>query len=344
MKSTKKTQNRAESQSINFKAVFSGAAQVTPVRFNPTAEELREIKNIKEEFEVKDPNYTRTIKGEDFAVVSLLAKFNPNKEMKLTKNAYSENVFVHYDILCQNKAVVGAKSGKTQIIDEHNQSAWIKLEGKATLAKQIEKVQEEKDFNKYKDKDGIYKINSKTARIAKVGEVALYQLIFDMSTLDEHRPNTENPEKGSSLDEFKLGDDPTKTFENICNGDVSALNMLLIDSKDQYEAREYFMKGDEQNTIGVILGVRESNEKMYQDVLSPSPFMPRRCTWRATDRMQQYQFGEARVSKETVEQLLDENYPWTSYWSNDLDFREVTSLPKVEVQTVVTKKNDDLPF
>ena len=345
MKSTNKTTQRQANASVDFKAIFSGAALVTPICFNPTAEQLRTLKNIPADREVNEQEYKANLKdGEVYSVVNLLCKFNPNEILK-TKGEFSDNVYVNYKILCQNKERVGGASGKTQVIDEHNQSAWVKLAGKTTLCKQIEKIQEDQDFAAYKEKDSVFKINAKTARIAKVGEVALYQLVFDMSVLDEHRPNKENPDKGTTLETFALSENPTKTFENICEGDVSSLNMLLASSKDEFDAAEFFHKDGVQNKIGVVLGMREKDGKTYQDILCPSPKAPARCTWRPSDMMRPYPFGEYRVAKETVENITNADYPWSSHWGGNLDFK-VQEMPKVEavVKNKVVAKNDDLPF
>ena len=50
MKSTNKTANSAQQSNINFKALFTGETYVTPVMFNPSAEDLRKIKNVREDF------------------------------------------------------------------------------------------------------------------------------------------------------------------------------------------------------------------------------------------------------------------------------------------------------
>ena len=346
MKSTNKTEQRSQQSEINYKAIFSGAALVTPVCFNPTAEQLRAIKNIKAEYEVTEPDYHATMKdGEVYSVVSLLCKFNPNEILKLKKNEYANEVFVNYKVFLKNEDRVGAASGKTQVIDEHNQSAWIKLSGKTSLSKQIEKVQAEQDYNQYKDKDSIYKINAKTARIAKVGEVALYDLIFAMSTLDEHRINAENPAKSTTLDEFKIGEDPSKTFENICEGDVSALDMFLVTNSDEFDGSDFFYKNGVQNKLGVVLGAREKDGKLYQDILTPSPKAPNKCTFRPSDMMRQYTFGESRVAKETVENMTNADYPWASHWGGNLDFKvQLAPVAEAAVKTEVKESSDDLPF
>jgi hypothetical protein len=360
MKSTNKTANSAQQSNINFRALFTGETYVTPVAFNPSAEDLRKIKNVREDFEIKEPEYNKVIKGEDYHIISLLCKFNPNETLKLKTQAYANEVFINYNLYISNRPVMGANSGKTQIIDCHNQNAWIKLEGKAKLADQIKAAQQHD--SPYKDGDPLRKINSDTARIAKQGEVALYDLVFKMSTLDKHNIKEDEPTKSTRLDDFRLGENAEKTFENLTKGDYTALNMLLASNSQDFEGKEHFVKGNENNKIGVLLGVRPNQEgdKIYQDVFTPFTVFSvvPETIYRSTDREWDYtdtvykgkKLGKSRLNKKAVESLTSPTYPWTSYWSNSFKFQEVTvdDLPKnntkVDGPAPKIEQSDDLPF
>lgn len=357
MKSTNKTKERAATAQINYRATFTGGVFATPIMFNPSADDLRRIKEIPAEYDVKEPNYERVIKEENYRIVNLLCKFNPNKALKLKNPAYSDEVYVDYKFYISNRPVVGKNSGKTQIIDAHNQNAWILLSGKSSIEKQVTAAQAQD--SPYSDKDPIRRINPATARIAMQGEVALYDLVFKMSTLDKHRINDDEPEKSTRLDDFVLGENPTEVINNIFNGEYTALNMLTAQSEDDFEGKEYFVKDGENNPLGLFLGVRpnQDRDKLYHDVLAPFTAFPVgfEATFRTTDRTNDYsdivvagnKLGESKLSKKAVEHLTHDEYPWSSFWGNSLDFQEVTvdDLPEEEGSiTPPPTVTDDLPF
>ena len=360
MKSTKKTQERSQRTEINFKAVFTGCTYTTPVMFNPTADDLRRIKNINPEWDINEPEYTRVIKEEDYRIISLMCKFNPNKTLKLKKSEYANDVFVDYKIYISDRTVVGAKSGKTQIIDQHNQNGWILLEGDAPLAEQVRKAQLED--SPYKNGDPIRRMNPDTARPAKQGEVALYDLVFRMSTLDRHYINEDAPEKSTRLDEFKLGENPEEVWSNLVNGDYTSLNMLMADNEQDFEGKNFFVTDGVNNRLGLMLGARPNSDKdkLWQSVLSPFTVNPVgfEATYRSTDREWDYsdtiyegvKLTKSKLSKKAVEYMTHEDYPWKDFWNHSLEFQEVTveDLPENNSsadQDVSTDDNgDDLPF
>lgn len=352
MKSTNKTQKRSEASKIEWKAVFAGETQVTPVLFNPTADQVRTIKNLPEDMEISENTYKRDIKDDEFSVVSLLCKYNPNELLELEEDKYPKEMFVNYDILCKAEFVKGSKSGKYQIIDEHNQSAWVAIKGKQSVKKAVEDAVASGDLNDY---DPLHKIDADTARKAMVGEVALYQLIFNMSTLDPHVPD-----KDMNLDEFKLGEDPTETFKNICDGDVSMLNALMaFNTESKSENREFFMVKGEQNKLGVFLGVnvnKNNPDKMYQSVMTAPTHVnvTYTSTFRPTDAKRERSdfddLGKTRMPKEALKVLMDEEYPWQAEWGNTLHFKEIKSSDIKANNTSIDSDSDDddddddLPF
>jgi hypothetical protein len=358
MKSTSKTKNQSEKPQLNFRAMFTGEVLATPVKFNPTADDLRKIKNIKDDFDVKEPEYRKTIQGNEYQTVSLLLKFNPNKVLKLKNQAYPNEMFTEYKIYVSNRPNVAGKSGKTQIIDQHNQSAWIKLEGKDSLEKQVMKAQEVD--SPYSPGDPLRKINPKTARVAMQGEVALYDLVFKMSTLDKHKINEDDATKSTFLEDFVLGENPKEVMENIFNGECTSLNML-VDKESDFPGKEFFFNKDgENNPIGVMLGVRpnDSGDKIYQEVYAPFTVFPvaQETTFRPMDKEYDYsdikfngvKLDKGHLNKKAVEAMTDANYPWKAFWNNSFKFQEVTvdDLPKQgnDIQPPVSQPTDDLPF
>lgn len=356
MKSTNRTKKFSERTQLNFKATFTGSVFATPIIFNPTAADVRRIKNIPEEYNVTEPDYNRVIQDKEYRTVSLLLKFDPNKAMKLKSPIYGTDTFVKYDIYVSDRPVVGAKSGKTQVIDCHNQNGWVKFSGKKSIKDQL--ILAQADDSPYHPGDPMRKLDPETVRIARQGEVALYDLVFKMSTLDKHRINDDEPEKSTRLDDFRLGENPSEVIENIFNGDYTALNMLMADNSQNFEGKEFFVKNDKNNELGIFLGVRpnQDGDKIYQDVLAPFTVFPVgiEATYRPTDRNYDYtdtmfnsvKLTKTKLNKKAVEYLTHEEYPWKSFWNNSFDFKEVTvdDLPQNQTETESAVVDDELPF
>lgn len=323
MKSTSNTINRANKANVT-KGKFTGEVLLTPICFNPTSEELRKIKNVPEEFDVKTPDYSSvvTIQDVDYKKLYLLCSFNPNEILETDK--YQDVVYVYYELFLSDQEII-SKNNSSLVIDEHNQNSWVKRDGKKGAKTLVKAAQAE--GSGYKEKHPIHKIDANTARFAKIGEIELQQLIFDLSTLDRHNPTSKNP---SELIEFKLGENPSETFSHICEGEVSSINKFMgkFNSKP-FPGREYFIneKG-ENNKIGgmLILDINSNDPSIqYQKVLGSSPFywLTDTHTFRPTDRVNKYEaqgLEESRLKKKTIERLIDEDYAIKSYWGDSLLF------------------------
>jgi len=165
MKSTKKTQQRAEKSNINFRAKFAGETLVTPVMFNPSGDDIKKIKSLPEDMTITDPTYKRTLKmyedGEkvekEYSVLSLLCSFNPNAILK--SKAYPQSMFVNYDILVSPEQVKGRDklddnknpivgTAKYQVIDDHNQSGWVLIKKKQSVKDAVQEAIDSSDYNK----------------------------------------------------------------------------------------------------------------------------------------------------------------------------------------------------
>jgi hypothetical protein len=361
MKSTNKTQERAERSGINFKAKFAGEALVTPICFNPNADVLRKEKQIKEEFDVNEPTYKKTVRvyednqpvEKDFSIVSLLCKYNPNEILKV-KGQYPNDMFVNFEIYVSPEQVKGRdkndsdgnvipNSAKFQVIDDHNNSGWVAMKPKQTLSKAIQEVI---DGNEYSEFDPIRKVDPATARIACVGEVALYDLLFNMSSCDKH-----NPEKDQHLSEFTISDKPTEAFTRLCNGDVNDLNKFMSDFK------EFFQTNNKNNLLGVFLAVNTNKDKTslfqtcYRSATERNQYIS--CTFRPTSRLVEINdknLGgkfKTRLPKELIKHLTDAKYPWNGEWGTNLAFKEITLDSIVDNETMIhagEDEDDDLPF
>lgn len=350
MKSTNKTQERASRVSLNYKAKFAGEVLVTPLVFNPTGEEIKQFKKItKEDLEIETPTYKRTVRvyenGEpvekEFSVISLLCSFTPNELMKV-KGMYPEEMYVNYDLLVSPEYVKGGKSGKYQVIDDHNQNAWVKIKPKQTLHDAILEAKNSSDTNQY---DAIHKIDEKTARVACVGEVALYELLFNMSTCDKH-----DPDKNQELSGFIIAEKPTDVFKAICAGDVTQLNKYLLKAaKIKCEEKEFFVTNGKQNLLGLFMGVTTNRDKtkLYQTVYTPQTEknISTPSTFRPTSgnrSLNAYKnLGETRLAKELVDHLMDSKYPWSGEWGSTFKFKEITMDDITSNETSIVADDED---
>lgn len=344
MKSTKKTQARAAKAQVNYKARFSGETITTPVLFNPTAEEIRKIKELPEGMDIREPSYKKTIKGDEYSLISLLLQYNPNKLLKLKDKPYSDKMFVNYVVHCSPEFVQGAKSGKWQVIDQSNEHAWVTIEDDQSVEDAVITAVKSGTYNDY---DKIHKVDAQTARKACVGEVALYSLVFNMSTLDPNVPN-----KDMELTGFKFGDDPTETFKNFCEGDLTPLNNLMVLNDAVVDEKEFFITNGKQNSLGVFLGVRgnDDNTVMYQDIMYPLTFMNvfTPSTFRPTSYNREVSgfedLGKTRLDRDAVKWLKAEKYAWSSEWGGSLNFKEMSLTDLRTAEDNDDDGDDDLPF
>jgi hypothetical protein len=231
---------------INFRAVFTGVVDATPVLFNPTKQQLIQIKNVPQERQqyVFEKNYVGVYKrdGKKQSRLELLLRIHPNellarkdKDKKIIKKEYIDDYYFPISITISDEDELSkggeGKSQKYRFINENLQSTW---------AETLDVVKANKKMSWF---------NTDTARIAKRGEVLLYNLLYAMYNFSNTK---ENPITG-----FKLGEDPTETFCDLVRGDVSSLNDLIDpDSK----AFPYFSNNGEVRKIAVMLGVKESEK------------------------------------------------------------------------------------
>lgn len=340
-----KTKGDHTAKPINYGAVFSGEVLTDVVAVNPDREQLiklRGLENIADKIE--EPEYTNiNINDEEFTKVEFFLQFNPN-ELISGKKKYEDRVVVSYPIFIQDKFVFNKDNTKIQVIDDHNQNAWIPYEEGQTIKEAVLASQKDTDKGYY------LKMDPETSRHAKVGEVNLYEFIHGITYLKRH-----DPSRNRKISEFVLGEDPTKgseTFSKIVGGDFSAVREVLTLDLRKWPEDGSFVK------VGVFLGVRASGDRLYQDVLT-SPYEV--CIFNETSRPREVIMNGkklfTRMSNRAVEKLTDPQYPWKHNWAGHCDFVEFTpqmlresrnstvsspiGMPGVNTTEEV---DDDLPF
>jgi len=232
---------------INWSARFTGVATVKPLIFNPTKEQIAEIKEISPE-KVYDVNYYNKdgYSGEKESEISVLCVFNPNEQVKeAPKVAFPEKVYINVSFRIQDQE----RSFKVKDKDSGEETGEIKymwiddklntLTG-TSLDEAIASSKYSSNFNKDK------------ARKLLVGEKELYDLLLAMSGIY----------KSAIESGFLLGETPeeaTKVFQDMVNGDIDILNNLK-------ETGAFSVDG-EFKEIDIILGAaigKTDASKVYQ--------------------------------------------------------------------------------
>lgn len=235
---------------INFRAVFTGIVDATPLIFNPTKQQLIEIKDVSPAGQqyVYEPKYANAYERDGVqSRLDLLFKIKPNEllvepdEDGKRKNEYVDDYFftLSLTISAEDELSKGGtnadgspKSKKYRFINENLQSTW---------AESLDVI---------KGNPAMDWFITDTARIAKRGEVQLYNLLVSLFKMVGTK---DNPITG-----FKLGDNPTETFIDIVNGDVSALNDILDPNSKVFT--HFSHDKDNIRKIALMLGVRQSDK------------------------------------------------------------------------------------
>jgi hypothetical protein len=232
---------------IDYKAVFTGVVDATPLCFNPTKEDLIRVKEIPEDRQdkVRDPNpyvasYTDN-NGVEHTRLELLCRINPNEILNEKNEAgelverYTNEHYFSVSFLIADLAEQSSK-GNYRFINESLQHTW---------APSLDAIKENPKMDWF---------DTGTARKAKVGEVQLYELLYAWY---KKAGSKDAPIKG-----FKLGEDASDTFAEIVSGDVSMLNDMLDSSSESFQ---YFSHDDGSvRKIAMLLGV-QSTERVDND-------------------------------------------------------------------------------
>lgn len=230
---------------IDYRAVFTGLVDALPLRFNPTKNEIVEIKGIPADKvdKIQEPTYVNAVSsadGKKKSKLDLLMKINPNELLCKVQDEEGNVTIVekyvndyYFDVtIFVSKDYEQSQAGNSRFINESLQSTW---------AKSIDDIKANPKMDWF---------DTSTARQAKVGEVQLYNLLYSWFYKSSSK---DNPIKG-----FKLGEDPTETFDEIVDGDVSILNDML---EEDGQSKKYFSHEDgSTRKIGVLLGVKASDK------------------------------------------------------------------------------------
>lgn len=234
-----------ESSGIDYKAVFTGVVDALPLRFNPTKSEIIEIKGIPDDKsdKIQEPSYVNVVTrndGKKESKLQLLMSIHPNELLCKTidddgnvfiEKKYNDDHYFTVDIFMSKEFEV-SQAGNFRFINESLQSTW---------AKSLDDIKANKKMDWF---------DVSSARQAKKGEVQLYNLLYAWYN--------KSGSKDSPIKGFKLGEDPSETFDEIVDGDVSILNEML---EEGGSSRKYFSHDDGSlRKIAVLLGVKASEK------------------------------------------------------------------------------------
>lgn len=220
---------------------YTGIVDAEIVRFNPTRDELIEIKglNEKEQEWLKEPVYERPYGGR---FISALCKANIRQAMKDKALAvatteeevdalkdedfekYPEEYFFNLEIDVSTEFRTNMNGDKVQVISVLLDTSW---SPDTTVEGFIERVQNNPKLKwiledwKYLDKNGELEEAPREYRIAKVGEVPFMNLLYNMHFKVGTREFPMSFTFGETTEEHQA------VFDNFVEGDVSQLNAFI---------------------------------------------------------------------------------------------------------------------
>lgn len=335
-------------QSINYSALFTGEAKLTPVAVNPTKEEIIELKDMQNIADsVKDPNYVDlTLKsGAVMSVVDFYFTVDPidNFGNNAPKGqSFKDNIVVNLPIMISKERDFTKKGDKIRVIDQHNQSMYVPYVEGLTVLEMIDQY-----HTKLTEENGSQylitmceNICKESVRHACIGEILLYDTIQSLTVLAPHNATKIDGEP-VPLNGFVIGGDitpdaATEQFHKIVDGDVSMLKTIMGSDICKYS---------DGNTVQVygLLGVREYDGKFYQDLYRN----PReKSIFSDKSRLNDYKEGKSRISQRLHESLTHDEYGWTSFWNNSFKFKlfDASQLSKPSNEVDTSGEDDDLPF
>jgi hypothetical protein len=214
-----------------IKNYFTGVADAEILKFNPTRQEIIEIKNIENADSVKDPEYKVNMQDRTYRRIEVLMRVNPNVEInKKTPDGklieeYPNDHYFNVTFLVSNREETSS-TGNYRFINDRLQSTW---------APSLDAIKNNSAMSWFK---------TDNARKAKEGEVQLYDFLYAWYN--------KSSSKETPLTDFILGDDAETTMEDLFSGDVTLLNNLIGD--------ESFCNADgSKRRVAVLLGVEVSD-------------------------------------------------------------------------------------
>lgn len=210
---------------------YTGMTNITPLKFNPTKQDLIDIKGISAEKAqyLQEPVYTGyDNESQPYMDLTLLYSFSPKEYLE---GEHPDKVFGNLKIRVSRKEIQ-SQSGKYKFINNKCQMTW---------ATDVDAITQE-----WYDKTEVRK--------CKEGEDTLYSFIYALS---DRASTKEAPMV------IKIAKSYDDVMESIINGDVDLLNNLLTS--------EGFVYPDKSpRRVNVLMGITRSKDgtKKYQTIFT----------------------------------------------------------------------------
>lgn len=341
--------------STEYGALFTGEALLTPVSVNPNRDELIKIKGLENiEDRVQEPQYTNIdLNGSSFTKADFFFTFNPNEMLGLDNSKYEDSLIVNYPVFVSSDPSTNKDGTKMEIIDQHNQSAWIPIIEGASVAEALDKhIKDLESMNASEYYiNRLKSIDPNSARQALRGETMLYQVIFELTVLPPHNVKKVKDKEGNTvpypLNNFVLGGniDPEKAtaeMKKVVAGDVSYIRDVMNNDICKH-------KDGSTSRVWGMLGVNPAGgDKFYQELFRD----PYTCCLRSdTSSTRTYGKWTTNLSKDANAKLTSDEYPWKCYWGGSLDFKkfdkakyQAPSNSVSDDSAIPGGSDDDLPF
>jgi hypothetical protein len=316
----------------NYLSAFTGEALVRIAAINPTNEEISKITGRPLETFSEEASYVDVVssKGTVSTNLTFLLEFIPDEKLKESvKEGYTirDGYYTNYVIPISAEILFNKDRTKVQVIDDRNLSTWIAYEeGKTAKELFLQEIEKEKQVDDESKKIGYLRLfNPNTVRFAHKNETHLMDFIFNNTWLLRHNTQIKNKDAETpeviELSNFVLSKEsssPEKAsqgFLDLVEGNIEYLKEIMFNSD--------ICKDDlgKQLKIGVLLGasLSEDKTKAYQKVFNPRLSC---STFKIYTRSNKKMIGsvvvDTRLNNETIEQLNNEEYPWNSYFVDDL--------------------------
>jgi hypothetical protein len=253
---------------FKFNQVFTGEAFLTPIMFNPTGAQIKEIKNLPDSFEIREPEYIieKTVDkntGEKRTVrkISLLCSFDPNTMLPKPKAGetvvkYANKYFYNYSVLISSKIVHSRnadKGDKILVIDSKMNSAWIpcNVDKALELNEKLRKARKDGVEDEITDAQddmtafvkkavkaaatamgdvgyGAPSLHLDSVRACRDGEEVITKLIFDMTPLQAVYYMTKDAAKKLQKEDAKKYEARKQAYEDFDMSPAEEIFSMLL--------------------------------------------------------------------------------------------------------------------
>lgn len=264
---------------------YTGMTNITPLKFNPTKQDIIEIKGIsadKAQY-IQEPVYTAfDNEGNPYMNLTLLYKFSPKEYLE---GEHQETIFGNLQFRISRKDIL-SQAGKFKFANSINEMAW---------AIDVDSINAEY-FNKAEviaTKSG--KQIKNQVRKLKENEDLLYSFITALCS----KASTKDEPMSIKLSNKSYDD----VIEDILSGDVDFLNNVLTNSD--------FLNPDKSpRRVSVLMGITRSKDgqKKYQTIF--------------TSKVHNTFAKEGRqLSKKVVTDVVTNPLTWKGDFQGVMDFR-----------------------